>query len=89
VFCVYDDDVFNDCVPSDNCKQLLRQAAVTGLQYGLFVTAMIDEGVSQIVQMVVVRFSSDDKTNHVHNLNQVAKPLLGWLYDDEVYNRGY
>jgi hypothetical protein len=50
---------------------------------------MIDEGVSQIVQMVVILFSDEDVNNHLFNLNRVAQPLLGWMYDDDVYRRGY
>ena len=46
VFCNCGDEKFHDCVPVDNRKQLLHQATVTDLKYGVFFTAIAFEGES-------------------------------------------
>ena len=43
VVCQYEDDVFKKCVPSANRKQVVHQALVTGLSWGVFVTAKVEE----------------------------------------------
>jgi len=54
MYCVYGDNLFKDYVPSDNTKQLLHQAMVIDLQYGVFVMAVLVDGESQIVKQVLI-----------------------------------
>ena len=49
VFCKYDDDIFQGCMPALNRKQLLHQSMVTNLMYGLFVTAVAFDIESEII----------------------------------------
>ncbi len=89
VFCKYDDDIFKGCVPASNRKQLLHQAMVTNLKYGLFVTAVAFDNESEVIQYVVVEFSHDLREDHYMLLKTVGEPLVGWLYDKELLSRGY
>lgn len=56
VYCKYDSNTFRECVFSENRKQLLHQAMVTGLKYGVYVTAVLVDGNSEICQIVIVEF---------------------------------
>lgn len=49
VYFKYEDDVFKDCVPSENRKQILHQSMVTDLQYVLFAITILVDGESQII----------------------------------------
>ena len=40
--CKYDDDVFKKCVPSVNRKQVIHQAVVAGMSWGVFITAKVE-----------------------------------------------
>ena len=62
VYCSYRSDTFKDCVFSENRKELLHQAMVTGLTYGVYVSAILVDGESEICQLVIVRFSVVEKS---------------------------
>ena len=69
---------------SDNGKQILHQATVTDLQYGIFVTVVLADGQSQIIQQKVVMFSQNDKNDHLVAVNAVGVALVGCLYKPEL-----
>ena len=76
-------------MPPDNKKQLLQQAMVTYFKYGLFVTAVLTDDKSQIVQQVIIRFSQNDKDGHFQGVNDAGEALIGWLYNAALLERGF
>ena len=64
VVCQYEDDVFKKCVPSANRKQVVHQALVTGLSWGVFVTAKVEELQGSIIQIVFVKFNDKQKEDY-------------------------
>ena len=48
VYCSYGSETFKDCVFSENRKHLLHQAMVMGLMYGVYVSAILVDGYSEI-----------------------------------------
>lgn len=89
VVCEYNDKVFKTCVPSSNRKQVIHQALVTGLTWGVFITAKVEEGQGSIVQIVFVHFSEDQKREYSRVLLRMAKPLASWIYNEDAILRGY
>ena len=89
VYCNYGDECFNNVVPSSNRSQLIHQAMVTNLNYGVFVTSVADGEEAEMVQMVVIRFAGSDKQNHYHSTNEVGQLLFGWMYDEELLGQGF
>ena len=89
VHCTYGDDIFNGCVPSNNAKQILHQALVTNFEYGVFVTAKVEEEEGSLVQIVVVRIPVELKLAHAEKLLTIGEVLLRWRYLDEVITKGY
>jgi hypothetical protein len=79
VYCKYDDDIFCECVPNINRKQLLHQAAVTGLKYGLFITSIAFDNQSVVIQYVLVEFSQEVLDSHYVIVETVGQALIGWL----------
>ncbi|KAG7338645.1 hypothetical protein IV203_020733 [Nitzschia inconspicua] len=88
VNCSYGDAVFNDCVPAANRYQVLHQALVTGFQHGVFVVCKLEEGQGSIVQIVVIKISTEQRDEYAENLCKVVNPLLGWLHSEDVIARG-
>ncbi|KAG7337866.1 hypothetical protein IV203_025941 [Nitzschia inconspicua] len=84
----YGDAVFNDCVPAANRYQVLHQALVTGFQHGVFVVCKLEEGQGSIVQIVVIKISTEQRDEYAENLCKVVNPLLGWLHSEDVIARG-
>jgi len=76
VYCSYGSDTFEDCVFSENRKQLLHQAMVTGLAYGVYVSAILVDGESEICQLVIVRFSDEERDGHFYRVNRIGRRLL-------------
>ena len=60
VRCNYGDIVFKDCVPHNNCIQVIHQACASKFNTGMFVTAKVEEEEGSIVQIVVVSFTDND-----------------------------
>lgn len=90
VHCVYGDATFNACVPSQNRQQVLHQAFVTGLDYGVFVTSKVQEGEGSLIQIVIVKITSQHKEPHSRALLQgVGRELLGWLVTPDTLARGH
>lgn len=89
VTCVYDDDVFKECVPPENRKQVMHQAFVTGLEFAVFVTAKLEEEEGSIVQTVIVQVPNSAKCEYANILIPRATKLVGWLHDEQVLDRGY
>lgn len=89
VFCNYGDEKFHYCVPVDNRKQLLHQATVTDLKYGVFVTAIAFEGESQIIQYVIVQFSQENRDEHYSAMQSVGNKIIGWLFNKDLLLQGY
>ncbi|KAG7341976.1 hypothetical protein IV203_007068 [Nitzschia inconspicua] len=85
----YGDAVFNDCVPAANRYQVLHQALVTGFQHGVFVVCKLEEGQGSIVQIVVIKISTEQRDEYAENLcKKVVNPLLGFLHSEDVIARG-
>ena len=87
--CDFGDPVFRKCVPSCNRKQVLHQATVTGLSWGVFITAKVEDGHGSIVQTVFIKITDEQKSLYPQRLLCLAMPLCGWLYDAETIKRGY
>jgi hypothetical protein len=88
VHCCYGDDEFKACVPSGNRSQLIHQSMVTGLDYGVFVTSVADGIEAELLQMAMIKFTADDRKEHLEKVNGVGELLFGWLYEDELLNSG-
>ncbi|KAG7366646.1 hypothetical protein IV203_029316 [Nitzschia inconspicua] len=88
VNCSYGDAVFNDCVPAANRYQVLHQALVTGFQHGVFVVCKLEEGQGSIVQIVVIKISTEQRDDYAKNLCKVVNPLLGFIHSEDVIARG-
>ena len=89
VYCTFDDEKFKICVPASNRKQIIHQALVTGLKYGVFVVAKVEEGEGSLIQTVVVKILDDQKEAHATPLKTIGKALLGWIYDPNLLSKGY
>ena len=89
VVCEYDDDIFKKCVPSGNRKQVIHQGLVTGLPWGIFITAKVEEGQGSIVQIVFVHFTDEQKNKYSRILLRFAKHLSLWIFNKEAIERGY
>lgn len=81
VACEYDDDIFKKCVPSGNRAQFIHQVLVTGLEWGVFITAKVEDIEGSIIQLVYEHFSEEQKNIYKSTLLCLAKPLVlvGWL----------
>ncbi|KAL7456269.1 hypothetical protein ACHAWC_008134 [Mediolabrus comicus] len=89
VVCDYDDEKFKKCVPYANRKQVVHQAAVTGLSWGVFITSKVEENEGSIVQVVFVKMSQDVREEYMNTVLLLAKPLTGWLMNQAAIDRGY
>jgi hypothetical protein len=89
VVCEYDDEKFKKCVPYANRKQVVHQAAVTGLSWGVFITSKVEESEGSIVQVVFVKMSQDVREEYMNTVLLLAKPLTGWLMNQAAIDRGY
>ena len=87
VECVFGDDVFNECVLGKNRDQLLHQAFITGLTAGVYVVAKVEDGVGEIVQVVLFQIPEEKITEREKVIVKISKPLLSWMYKEEVINR--
>ena len=88
VWCDFDDETFKKCVPSENRQQVLHQAAVTKLSVGVFVTAKVEENQGSIIQIVIVKITSQQRLAHIHKLLPVAEAIMGWVYKGTNMLRG-
>ena len=89
VECHYGDEKFNGCVPTQNCRQVMHQAVITGLSYGIFVTAKVQDGTGSLVQIVVVCIENQQKAEHINLLKHIGMMLIGWAYDSTLLDQGY
>ena len=89
VVCEYDDNIFKKCVPSANRKQVIHQAVVSGLSWGVFITAKLEEEQGSVVQTVFVKFANEAKIKYSDVLLRFAKPLSLWIFNQEAIDRGY
>jgi hypothetical protein len=90
VLCAYDDVAFKRCVPREHRHQMLHQAFVANFGVGVYVVAMSnDEDGGSIVQIVVATITNSARALHRARLEAVTKPVLGWLYKEEIIERGY
>jgi len=87
--CKYDDVVFKKCVPSANRKQVIHQAVVAGMRWGVFITAKVEETQGSIVQILFVEFSDEQKRDYSEILLRLAKPLSLWIFNRDAIERGY
>ena len=87
--CTFGDDTFNDCVVSENRKQVMQQAFVTGFNHGVYVVAKVQEGEGSIVQIVVISIPDNDINTHGAKLIEVGTSLIGWLHRPELLEKGY
>ena len=74
--CESDDEIFKKCVPSQNHKQFIQQSTVTGLSWGVLITAKVKDGHGSIVQTVFVHFSDQQKDEYLKSLLILTVPLL-------------
>ena len=51
----------------------LHQAMVTGLTYGVYVLAVLVDGESEICQLVIVRFSDEERGEHFNRVNPIGR----------------
>ncbi len=79
VYCAYNDAVFKSCVPYENRIQVLHQALVTGLEYGMFVVSKVEENVGSLVQIVVIQIDRLAKRVHGQQLLKIGSDLIGWM----------
>ena len=89
VFCCYGDDVFSQCVPSENHVQLLHQSVVLGTTHGVFITSKVESAEGCIIQAVIFSINDGDKNNHISTLQKVCDPMLGWMWDVDSFKKGY
>ena len=89
VQCLYGDDRFKKCVPSENRLQLLHQAMVLGTSHGVFVTSIVENGEGCITQVVIFRLSEEVKQNHFSAITKVDDLLIGWMWNQELFNQDY
>ena len=87
--CEFGDPVFRKCVPSCNRNQVLHQATVSGLTWGVFITAKVEDGHGSIIQTVFIKTTNEQQSLYLKRLLRLAGPLCGWLYDTEKMERGY
>ena len=76
VSCVYGDDKFKACVFSEHRGQVIHQAAITGFDHGVYISAKLEEGKGSIVQVVIFKIPDSVKENHLTELLVLAEPLL-------------
>jgi len=89
VICEFNDEVFDNCVPQSNRIQVLHQALVTGLNYGVFVTSKVENKKGVVLQSVVVKITEEHKQEHSQRLLSVGRSLLGWIITSPTLDRGY
>ena len=75
VVCNYDDEIFKKYLPSTNRKQVIHQAVVGGMTWGVFITAKVEELQGSIIQIVFVQFTENDREQYAKILLRVVKPL--------------
>lgn len=61
---------------------------MTNLDYGVFVTSVADGMEAEMLQVVVIKFSKEDRDQHFDHVNGVGKLMFGWLYEDDLLERG-
>ena len=89
VNCAHNDEVFKKCVPSEHRSQVLHQAWVCGLDVGVYVVSKVANNQGTLLQIVVATISQEAKANHESNLVAIARPLLGWIYNEVVLEKGF
>ena len=89
VHCSYGDTTFSKCIPTEHQTQILHQAVVTGLDYGVYVVSKVDDLEGCIIQIIIVHMSQDVKDGYSKSIQKLGSALLEWLYNDEVIIRGY
>ena len=52
-------------------------------------TAKIEEDQGSIVQIVVITFSPEVVSTHMKSLLNVTRPLIGWIYYQDIIAKGY
>jgi hypothetical protein len=63
---------------------------VVAMSYGVYVVAMSDDVVGgRILQIVITSIPPSAITLHRAKIIAVTKPVLGWLYNDKIIERGY
>ena len=62
VKCTFGDEVFIDCVLSSKRDQVL-QAFITGLSVGVYVVAKVEDGLGEIVQVVICHIPEEKIMN--------------------------
>jgi hypothetical protein len=89
VQCKYNDEVFKDCVPSENRLQVMHQVYVTGLRWSVFVTSKVTDCEGSIVQTVVIHFDETEIDDYEQILLPRAKELVGFLHNADLIERGH
>ena len=90
VDCTYDGAIFQCCVPSEHRGQLLHQAYVCGFRFGVYIVSIVngEEG-GTIAQIVYFAISHESISEHGYHLMRIVQPLLGWIFERSVIQRGY
>ena len=64
VYCTVNDDVFEACVPSGHCSQVIHQGFVSALSYSVYVQGNVEDSEGCIMQIVVIAIMEEVKTAH-------------------------
>ena len=62
---------------------------MTGLDWGVFVTAKVEEDEGSIVQIVICHFDEAKKVEYAKRLLRLASPLLSFIYSIDAIRRGF
>ena len=89
VRCMYGDNVFMDCIPSNNRSQVIHQATILHFKIGIFVTSKVEDEKGSLVQIVIIEFSDEDLNKHRQSLIYVSELIIGWMYHSNILKRGY
>jgi hypothetical protein len=57
---------------------------VMSLMYGVYVSAILVDGDSEICQIVIVQFFDEDKDGHFDHVSPIGRGLIGWLYHNHI-----
>ena len=89
VQCVFGDSEFTTCVPRANRKQLMHEVFVSGVTWAVFIVSKIVNGVSSIIQTVIIEYPEDSIQQYADVIVPRARTLIGWMHAPAVTERGY
>lgn len=61
---------------------------MTNLQYTVFVTSVGNGEEVGLLQIVVIKFTDEDRANHLEKVSAVGNLLFAWWFDEDILKAG-